>query len=108
MRHAACGGNRLFNKSSVGVLALALSVTVTGARGQHALSANPTLPPGDPTALESGLTHARLSCQVESEQARLGFDLHFHANYRVTVPIKMLADAGKSLDIMVRVTSGSP
>jgi hypothetical protein len=35
MRHAACGGNRLFNKSSVGVLALALSVTVTGAWGQH-------------------------------------------------------------------------
>jgi hypothetical protein len=44
---------------------------------------------------------------VESEKPYLGFDLRFHANYRVTLPISMLADAGKSLDILIRVTAGS-
>jgi hypothetical protein len=33
--------------------------------------------------------------------------LRFHADYRIAIPIKMLAGAGGSLEIALRVTAGS-
>src|SRR5579862_65362 len=58
----------------------------------------------DLAALASREPRAELSCQVTSDKPVLGFDLHFHSEYHVTVPIKVLADAGGWLQMAIRVT----
>jgi hypothetical protein len=45
-----------------------------------------------------------VSCQVTPYKPKLGFDLRFHSNYRVTVPIKILANNGGWLQVLMRVT----
>ena len=35
----------------------------------------------------------------------MGFDLRFHSGYHVTVPVKVLADSGGRLQVLMRVTS---
>jgi hypothetical protein len=44
------------------------------------------------------------SCQVTPDKPTLGFDLRFHSNYRATVPIRVLADVGGWLQVIMRVT----
>jgi hypothetical protein len=70
---------------------------------QVLLSADARLPPGDITVLESRASRRDLSCQIEQVKPYLGFDLRFHTYYRVTVPNKMLDEAGGSLQVVERV-----
>jgi hypothetical protein len=45
-----------------------------------------------------------VACTVAPEKPALGFDLRFHAGFRVTIPLKELAGDGNSLTILFRVT----
>src|SRR6266404_3993078 len=74
---------------------------------QVLLSADARLPPGDIAVLESRAAHRDISCQVEQVKPYLGFDLRFHTYYRITVPNKMLDEAGGSLQVVVRVRPAS-
>jgi hypothetical protein len=58
----------------------------------------------DLAVLASRGPRADFPCQVTSDKPGLGFDLRFHSNYRATVPIKVLADAGGWLQVVMRVT----
>lgn len=58
----------------------------------------------DMAAPASGERRAALSCQVTADEPGLGFDLRFHSDYRVTLPIKVLADVGDQLQVAIRVT----
>jgi hypothetical protein len=59
----------------------------------------------DIAVLASQESRADFSCRVTPERPFLGFDLRFHADYNVTVPLKELTDAGTQLVVLVRVTS---
>jgi hypothetical protein len=58
----------------------------------------------DTAVLESAKSRADLPCQVTPRKPVLGFDLRFHADYSVAVPLKELTDAGTRLVVLVRVT----
>jgi hypothetical protein len=58
----------------------------------------------DVAVLASRQPRADFPCQVTSNKPSLGFDLRFHADYRATVPLKALADAGGWLQVVMRVT----
>jgi hypothetical protein len=58
-------------------------------------------------ALASRGRRADFSCQVTPDKPGLGFDLRFHSDYHVTVPIKVLADVGGWLQVVMRVTSAA-
>src|SRR5260370_12721047 len=57
--------------------------------------------------LASRERRADFSFQVTSDKPGLGFDLRFHSDYHVTVPIKVLADVGGWLQVVMRVTSAA-
>jgi hypothetical protein len=101
------GGDRCVDGATVCVLAFALAASVTGVWAQGSLRIHDRPRIADPAGLVSGNSSAVLSCQVAPERPYLGFDLRFHADYRAAVPIKMLAAAGGSLEIALRVTAGS-
>jgi len=58
----------------------------------------------DMAVLASRERRADFSCQVTSDKPGLGFDLRFHSDYHVTVPIKVLGDVGGWLQVVMRVT----
>ncbi|HEX3747071.1 MAG TPA: acetyltransferase [Bryobacteraceae bacterium] len=62
------------------------------------------LMPSDATILEAPENRKDLPCTVNPDKPALGFDLKFHINYEVTVPIKELVGAGNQLTIVFRVT----
>lgn len=97
---AECLAGRL----SRGVLVLTLAASVASGWAQTRLGTGVRLQYADMAALESGESRMDLSCQLKPEKPFLGFDLRFHAYYRVTVPIKVLADAGGWLQVIMRVT----
>jgi hypothetical protein len=70
------------------VLVLTLAASAASGWSQTRLGAEVRLQYADMTVLESGESRADLSCQLTPEKPLLGFDLRFHAYYRVTVPIK--------------------
>ncbi len=82
---------------------LALVASASSGWAQTRLGAEVRLQYADMAVLESGEPHKDLSCQLTPEKPYLGFDLRFHAYYRVTVPIKVLADAGGWLQVVIRV-----
>jgi hypothetical protein len=43
-------------------------------------------------------------CEVTADKPSLGFDLRFHTDYLVTVPVKVLAQAGDWLRVVMRVS----
>ena len=57
--------------------------------------------------LESSEGRKDLPCSVTQRKPELGFDLHFHAGYDVTVPMQELAGGGNLLTIVFRVYAGS-
>jgi hypothetical protein len=87
---------------SVALLSMLVASTVSG-WAQGRLGAGFHLQHEDMAVLESGEPRADFSCRVTPEKPALGFDLRFHADYRVTVPIKVLADAGGWLQVLMRV-----
>jgi hypothetical protein len=80
-----------------------LIVSLAVGHAQVLLSAGVGLPPGDIAVLESRAARSDISCQIEQVKPYLGFDLRFHTYYRVTVPNKMLDEAGRSLQVVVQV-----
>ncbi len=85
-----------------GVL-LAVVGSAAGGWGQSRLGREVRLQYADMAVLESSESHEDLSCKVAPEKPYLGFDMRFHAYYRVTVPIKVFADAGGWLQVVMRV-----
>jgi hypothetical protein len=57
----------------------------------------------DLAVLEAGEQRKDLPCSVTPNKPTLGFDLRFHAGYQVTIPLKDLAGAENSLNILFRV-----
>lgn len=59
--------------------------------------------PSDIAILESIDARRDLPCTVTPRKAEIGFDLHFHAGFDVTVPLAELAGGGQSLTVVFRV-----
>ena len=88
---------------SVGLLFLLAASTVSGwARTRPSLESS--LQQADMAALASRKHRADFSCQVTSDKPGLGFDLRFHSDYHVAVPMKVLANGGGWLQVLMRVT----
>ena len=99
---ATCLTGRL---QSFGLLLLLATATVNGWPGsREGRDWDPRLQYSDMAVLASPEQRSDFSCQVTSDQPSLGFDLRFHFDYRVSVPIKVLADAGGWLQVVMRVT----
>jgi hypothetical protein len=60
--------------------------------------------PSDAAILESQENRKDLPCVVNPDKPVLGFDLKFHVNYEVTIPIKELVGAQNQLAMVFRVT----
>jgi hypothetical protein len=58
----------------------------------------------DIAALESDEFRDDLPCQVTPEKPTLRFDLRFHADYTVSIPVKNLAPSGEQLLVWLRIT----
>src|SRR5260370_25568060 len=82
---------------------LALVASAVSGWAQTRLGREVRLQYADMAVLESSELHKDLSCQLTPERPYLGFDLRFHAYYRVTVPVKVLAEAGGWLQVVMRV-----
>ncbi len=100
MNTRCCLAGRL---RSVG-LPFMLAVSILHGGAQTRLSPEVHLHYTDMAVLASGERRTDFSCQVTSERPGLGFDLRFHSEYRVRVPIKVLADVGGWLQVVMRVT----
>jgi hypothetical protein len=85
------------------VLVVTLAAAAATSWAQSRLGSEVRPPNTDVAVLESNQLRKDLSCQVRPQKPYLGFDLRFHAYYRVTVPNKALADAGGSLQLVARV-----
>jgi hypothetical protein len=85
-----------------GVL-LALIASAVSGSAQTRLGTEVRLQYADMAVLEASEPHKDLSCQLTPDRPYLGFDLRFHAHYRVTVPIKVLVDSGGWLQVVMRV-----
>src|SRR5215831_6162800 len=57
----------------------------------------------DMAALESGEFRDELPCKVTPEKPALRFDLRFHADYTVSIPLKNLAPGGDQLLSLLRI-----
>src|ERR1700730_5518808 len=78
---------------AVGLLFMLAVSTVSG-WPQTRLSPELHLQYTDMAVLASRERRADFSCQVTPDKPSLGFDLRFHSDYHVTIPIKLLADVG--------------
>lgn len=58
----------------------------------------------DLAALEAQIPRKDLPCKVSEDDPVLGFDLRFHVNYDVSIPLKELAGSGNLLTTLFRVT----
>ena len=58
----------------------------------------------DMSVLASRERRADFACQVTPDKPSLGFDLRFHSDYHATIPIRVLADVGGWLQVIMRVT----
>ncbi len=58
----------------------------------------------DLAVLESAANRTDLACQVSPTKPELGFDLRFHVEYGVNIPLQELAGSGTQLRILIRVT----
>ncbi len=94
---------RLFEVRNCVARLSTLIASLAVGHAQVLLSSEAHLPPGNTEVLESRTERKDLPCQIEQEKPYLGFDLRFHTYYRVTVPNKMLDEAGGSLQVVVRV-----
>ncbi len=62
-----------------------------------------TLLPSDMAVLEAGETRKDLPCTVSQQKPQLGFDLRFHAEYDVVLPLRELAGPEQLLTVVFRV-----
>jgi hypothetical protein len=87
----------------VGLMLLLVAATATGDPASR-LELPPRLQYEDMAALAVREPRAELSCLVTSDKPTLGFDLRFHSDYRIELPVKVLSDAGGWLQVAMRVT----
>ena len=87
---------------SLGMLFMLAASTAAGESGSRT-GVDPRLQYDDLAALKSREPRAELPCQVTSDKPRLGFDLRFHSDYHVAVPVSVVADAGGWLQLAMRV-----
>jgi hypothetical protein len=59
--------------------------------------------PSDMAILESSEKRTDIPCTVTEQDPEVGFDLHFHAGYEVTIPMQQLAGSGDLLTVVFRV-----
>src|SRR5258708_14744383 len=97
---------RFHTRINTGLLFMLAASTAIG-WAQTRLSPESPLQYTDMAALASRGRRADFSCQVTPDKPGLGFDLRFHSDYHVTVPIKVLADVGGWLQVVMRVTSAA-
>jgi hypothetical protein len=83
-------------------LMLVLAVSATSGWAQSRMDVQ-SIQVADKAVLESTEPRSDFSCQVTPQKPTLGFDLRFHAGYLVTVPIKVLGEAGGRLQVLMRV-----
>jgi hypothetical protein len=90
---------------TIGLLLLAAASTANGWRGLSDDSDwDRGLQYSDMAVLASPKQRADFSCQVTHDKPWLGFDLRFRSTYLVTVPVKVLLDAGGWVQVVMRVT----
>jgi hypothetical protein len=90
---------------SFGFLLLLAASTANGSPGSREdREGYPPLQYADMAVLASPEQRADFACQVTADKPSLGFDLRFHSAYRVSLPIKVLADAGGWFQVAMRVT----
>jgi hypothetical protein len=92
------------NSSRLFWLMFMIAVSAVSGWAQTRLSPEFHLRYTDMSVLASRERRADFSCHVTTDRPALGFDLRFHSDYRVTVPIKVLADVGGRLQTVIRVT----
>lgn len=97
-----CKNGFVARMRSLGLLLMLAASTATGESGGRT-ELNPRLQYDNLAALASRQSRAELSCQVTSDKPSLGFDLRFHSDYHLSVPTKVLADAGGWLQVAMRV-----
>jgi hypothetical protein len=95
-----------------GLMAAAFLMNVcTPAIAQNMLNADPisavNLLAGDAAVLEMEEVKKDLPCTVTSVKPALGFDLHFHSGYEISIPLKELAGNGQMLTVLFSVTSNT-
>jgi hypothetical protein len=89
---------------SFGLLLLLASSTANGWAGSNDDRWDRGLQYSDMAVLASPKQRADFSCQVTHDKPKLGFDLRFRSAYLVSVPIKVLSDAGGWVQVVMRVT----
>jgi hypothetical protein len=94
---------RFHTRINTGLLFLLAASTLIG-WAHPRLSPESPLQYADMAVLASRERRADFPCQVTPDKPGLGFDLRFHSDYHVTVPIKVLANVGSWLQVVMRVT----
>jgi hypothetical protein len=87
----------------VGVMLMLVAGTAAGDSGGRAELA-PRLQYEAMAALAAREPRAELSCPVTPGKPMLGFDLRFHSDFQLGLPVKALSDAGGWLQVAMRVT----
>jgi hypothetical protein len=87
----------------LGTLLVLAAATAAGDSGGR-LEVAPRLQYEDMAALAARDSRAELSCPVTPDKPALGFDLRFHSDYHLDLPVKVLSDAGGWLKVAMRVT----
>jgi hypothetical protein len=100
-----CPGCLAGKQRSLGLLLLLVASTAKGWQGSNGnTERDPGIQDSAIAVLASHQPCTDLPCQVTPDKPSLGFDLQFHSNYRATIPIKVIADAGGWLQVTMRVT----
>jgi hypothetical protein len=96
---------RCFLPSRLRSAGLVFMLAVPSSAVQAQVHLSPTFHPEDDdlSVLASPERRAELSCKVTPYKPSLGFDLRFHSEYRVKVPLRVLADVGGRLQVLLRV-----
>jgi hypothetical protein len=90
-------------KRSLGLLLTLVTSSAAGASASR-LPVDPLIVYDALAKLAPSDPREELPCQVSFDKPHLGFDLRFHSEYRLTLPLKVVAYAGGWLLTAMRVT----
>jgi hypothetical protein len=96
---------RSWSAAKVLALLVVLAASMAAVESRSRRQADSRLEYDDLARLAAYDPRAELPCEVTSDKPGLGFDLRFHSNYHVTVPVRALVDAGGWFQVAMRVTS---
>lgn len=102
--------NALSRRGTGTAVVCALMLLVCQSRSSGQMLLKPPRPgeqlrlmPSDIAIMEAPEERKEIPCTVTDRKPVLGFDLHFHSGYDVTVPLSELAGSGELLTIVFRV-----